>query len=373
MFYNENMQLGALMIKYLKRNVQYISIADELRRELVEKKPLPGTPLISCRELAKAYHVSVGTAEKAIGQLVSEELIYRKRGSGTYVRQLPRTIRRLLVGCTVRQPTMDYKRNKLISDNSEMMIDYIRKHHCDIRFIPNNIYTYQTQCEEYFKGLDGLLISACAITFEECRHLCSLKIPTVIFQGEYEQNFPFSQVIPDHMPGMREIFRLAKRWNFSGCIILHADHNNALARKKAFITAAEEFGLQKIESFETCETEAYKLGLYLAKCCRNKLILSCSDIISLNILNAFGDSRLVPVQDYQLVSYDNVEGRGLKPFPIPTVTAIDYDRQKATLLAAKMLLQEMQKRTELTHIIKIPTKLIIRETALKSTRERIII
>ena len=144
-------------------------------------------------------------------------------------------------------------------------------------------------------GLDGLLISTTLSTLNASYLLDTLKIPTVLFQGECEYNLPFHQVLPDQMTGLRTMFRTAKAWNFDGVLIVHHNHENACFRKNICIAAAEEAGYRNIETIPAAEYEnVYKLGLRLVRKCRNKLIFTASDLITFDLIRAFSDMGLQP-------------------------------------------------------------------------------
>jgi len=66
----------------------------EILRDLATRQLAPGTALPSERELTARYGVSRLTVREAIGQLVSEGVLYRVRGKGTFT-TLPRVDSRL--------------------------------------------------------------------------------------------------------------------------------------------------------------------------------------------------------------------------------------------------------------------------------------
>ena len=73
------------MRESVKRNVTYLEIAEQLRREILEGKLKPGTPVLSSRELARTFGVSLSTAHKAANCLVREALIYRRHTAPTNI------------------------------------------------------------------------------------------------------------------------------------------------------------------------------------------------------------------------------------------------------------------------------------------------
>ncbi|OGV52632.1 MAG: hypothetical protein A2017_20740 [Lentisphaerae bacterium GWF2_44_16] len=72
------------MNKNIGRNkTEYI--ADEIRSDILKRKYAGNEKLLSAVSLGKKYSVTKETVNMALSRLVTERLIYRKKGSGTYV------------------------------------------------------------------------------------------------------------------------------------------------------------------------------------------------------------------------------------------------------------------------------------------------
>ncbi|MGW0769139.1 LacI family DNA-binding transcriptional regulator [Streptomyces sp. NPDC002676] len=67
------------------RGLKFRMLADRLRREIGEGVWPPGSRLPTEQELARAHGASVSTVRRAVADLVAEELVVRRQGSGTYV------------------------------------------------------------------------------------------------------------------------------------------------------------------------------------------------------------------------------------------------------------------------------------------------
>lgn len=66
----------------------YAQIADELRLNIQTEKWQEGNRIPTEMELCEMYHVSRITIRKAIDELVKENLLYRERAKGTFVKQI---------------------------------------------------------------------------------------------------------------------------------------------------------------------------------------------------------------------------------------------------------------------------------------------
>ncbi|MCC9305998.1 LacI family transcriptional regulator [Kitasatospora sp. RB6PN24] len=67
------------------RGLKFRTLADRLRREIDEGLWPPGSRLPTEQELARAHGASVSTVRRAVADLVAEDLVVRRQGSGTYV------------------------------------------------------------------------------------------------------------------------------------------------------------------------------------------------------------------------------------------------------------------------------------------------
>jgi GntR family transcriptional regulator len=70
----------------------YFQIALDVRRRIADAEWAPGERIPPETELAQDYRVSRVTVRQALAELVKDDLLERKRGSGTYVRPQPRPL-----------------------------------------------------------------------------------------------------------------------------------------------------------------------------------------------------------------------------------------------------------------------------------------
>lgn len=349
----------------VKRTITYLEIAARLRQDILEGKLKPGTPVLSSRELARNFGVSLSTAHKAANCLVRESLIYRRQGSGTFVNSPKAPSGKVLhIGCAIRKEFEDMKIARLLSIPGIRLVKRLRASGCRIRFIPNDAFADRRKLKPYLEGLDGLLISCAYINLQECAYLHELRLPVVLFQGDSELPLPFHQVLPDHMTGMRELFAKARQARLQGVVIIYPDHANGCARGDACSMAAEEYGFSDIEKIKAeFPSNFYKLGLELSRRCFNRLIVTCTDLATFDLIHAFHDVGLEPDREYHLVGYDDVEGIGVSPLAEPTATALSVNRDAINHYAEELLFSEIRHPSACSHIIRVPTKLIIRKTA----------
>lgn len=349
----------------VKRNVQYMAIAERLHTQIKSKKLKTGTPVKSFREIAEEYGVSVKTARSAVLELVKDDILYLEQGRGTFVKDYSGQERELKIGCTVSAFTGESRDGvtKMLIKDGQSAIDYLTGHNCSVRHIPNIVVKDSHELAKYIDGLDGFLICAIHVNLSECYSLYKLKIPAVIFHSETQWNLPFNQIVPDHHIAMREMFEHIKPGQYDHIIVLHQYYKNHMSRRSAFIECAEGAGISKdqLDLREIDEEYAYSEGLKVAATPGRKFIFSVSNRLTGPFHSAMKDQGLTAGSDYDLVTYDNPLETG--HIELSNLTYIDYSHKTISATAAKLLITEIRKKTNFTHIIRIPSKLVIKKSA----------
>lgn len=349
--------------------IQYKKIAENIRETIVRNHLKAGTRLLSAKRLAQECRVSLKTAQNALALLVEKGIVYRIGGSGTFVGPRPQATRTLKIGCTLRSISENRNENLNVFLNypADHALEYLREHNCEIRYLPTEIYHMNEDISSYLTGLDGILLSGTAVSMDECFQLYSLKIPCVVFQSDSLMDYPVSQVLPDHLTGIRKIFQLSPK-RYSGLVAVCGNFPNGLARRDAFRKVALEYGYTQKEiteiSLEFHQPNAYILGRNLADHCNGKLIFSCSDCYTADMIRALEAAGKKFGQDYEIIGYDNSEGEGFRPFSEPIITSVSSDNETCAILAAKLLIEKIRVPDSTTTIIRVPTRLTIRKTAL---------
>jgi len=346
-------------------------IADDLRRKIRGRKLPPGTQLPSAKELAEQYGVCMMTANEALDILAEESLIVRRRGRGNFVQKNVLRGRKMLMGIAgaVEYPD-DYARKLLIGVFPQAAIACFKEENCDYRIVP--YLDFQEHNRAAFAGLDGLLLSHSYMDETTSDFIRELKLPIVIYQAEYEMDFPCSQVIPDHSVAMNQLFALARQEKIPGILIFCHPHDNGLARCRAFELYAKKhnFTEDQIRSIEFAPPELRGKVLELLPEIPGKLLITCSDLMTCELIRICSENGLACGKDYYLASYDDLNKTMRMPPEIPGVTAIDYHRTAAGKMAAKLLIHTIRNPRAVSYqIVKFPTRLIIRESAFQNRKE----
>ena len=346
-------------------------IAADLRQKIRSRKLPPGTQLPSAQELASRYKVCMMTANEALDILVQESLIVRQRGRGNFVRENVLRGRKMLLGIAdVIEHSDNYARNILIDVFPEAAIACFKAENCDCRVIP--YLDFRERNMEVFQDLDGLLLSSNFVDETTMEFIQRLKLPIVIYRAEYEMDFPWPQVIPDHSVAMNQLFTLAEQEKVPGILIFCHQHANGRARCRAFEFYAKKhnFTNKQIRSFELTPLDLHRKVMELLAEIPSKLLITCSDLMTFELIRICSENGLVCGRDYLLVSYDNLSKSMELPRGIPGVTSIDYSRTAAGKTAARLLIQNVRKPNQVSYqTIKFLTRLNIRESAFQNRKE----
>lgn len=345
-----------------------LQIAETLKQDIRKKRMAPGTPVMSNSQIASHFKVSLMTAHKALSYLEEQQIIIRQQGKGSFVRPCHSESKKLVIGCALDQQWHNSEpiKKMLMGIFSDVALNYFQTHNCTCRLIPYALFNRP----EYWEGLDGVLVSISLLVPETEKILLASELPVVLFRSEYQMDLPFSQVVPDLSIAMRQIFA-AIRKPYAGFVTVCHEHDNGRARAEAFIKAAIKAGYPAslIESHIVGESGGYRLGLSLAETCSDKLIFSCSDLLTFDLMDAMRDKGVKYGDDYEIIGFDNLEETGILPWRKPVVTAVDYSRKSAAMLAARTLISQIINKNNYQQIIKIPTRLIIRESALTERKK----
>ncbi len=354
------------------------NLTDNIREVLAEKilcgELSPGKPLASNAELAREFGVSLLTADRAVRRLVSEGLVYREQGRGTYVsRTLPEKPKKALrigIADKLNFPIIPI-REAALDIRPRTAMQYLKQSGCEVRILDyeevRDPQTFKREAAE----LDGILFSSAYLDPKTEENLLSLSIPVVITLHEWVLDIPFHQTIAEHYPGMKQAAAEVAKRDFSEIIVIYEEHQNGHCRRDGFIRALKAVGWEEkrirvipVEKWAIQNgVPSYRLAMKLSAELPGKLLFSTSDVVSFAMMEAFREKGLSVGTDFQLLSFDNLEDYGYAPFGKPVLTSIDLPKVRIAERSATLLLDKIRNRTDETTILRIPTSLIIRETA----------
>ena len=221
------------------------------------------------------------------------------------------------------------------------------------------------------KGIAGLLLKT-AVPYELQKKLHQAGIPAIeIHVGTIEPT-SLHTVSSEFQPAF---FSLLEKWRDRPEILLTTSRNRVgVERLESFRFCAEADG-RPLESMEMCITPmipgdlgqlaGYKFGLQLVETRKHPVILSASDYFSFGLVSAFMEKHWFPLEDYELVSIDNLERIGQCPFGKPFLSSIDFHLPEIHVEGARLLVKLINEKADYSALIsrRLPAVFISRETA----------
>lgn len=345
-----------MIVHDFKNKIEYT--ASCLREQIKSGKLAPGSRLGSSAEIASAFGVSLMTADRAIRKLAAEGMLKRITGVGTFVLNDSPQIRIGVLDdtyCSSRDPHA-----VIYSENTYPLIE--------LEFMKYNAgVTYCRNWEEIIDlNPDGVLCSLLP-PFD-----LKLKMPVALFRHYELCDMPFIQCVPELSGVMRNICERIRKKHVRKIFIFTSTISRVQYFADSFKRWLELYGLlditQIIPQSADQEKPAFLLGYRDAKNLpdvRGCAIFVTSDFRASGFLKAF-DERGYQPGEYDLISCNNWESYGYRPFAHPRLTSIDFRRRECLEEVVRLLCRTIKTPDNGGIIIKkYPARLKIREAGFR--------
>ena len=362
-------------MKIVNEKYSVREIAKDISVYITENELPAGTRLAPSRKLAERYNVSEITVNRAIKKLVEKGLVYRVQGNGTFVAG------RKYVGSPVRVGFFVWRHNKtnpfeyaafgifedtLLKELDELgfTVDFIPK-------LPPHDFVFNG---EYLVKYDLMIIPAGMVTPQTSPLLEKMGLPLITIFGEGLLEYPFHQVFQDYRPGFQKAMNFIRSRGHRKIYIASLDEETSSTRASVAIECAARADLiceelPNNKSTQGISSVIMKGREYCKYFWDNKLdgvIFSVSDFLSFGILDVVKEQNLELGRDIKLLSYDNLESRGVCPFDEPVLTCITHpllEMAKETVHLVKDVYRNNTKCGEANKIIRVPAReLVIRKS-----------
>lgn len=358
----------------IARRMRVKDLVKTLKDEIEFSRLPANSPIMSARELSERYGTSTLTANRALKILSEEGLLYRIRGSGSFVTDRKESGKKLKIGVAFPIPQGDRE-----SIDTAFNI-YPRQITEKLRSLGHetvNLSYYDMLSEayvkEYISRLDGMIISHGCLDSKTFPLLEKNSPNIVTVQNEKISAYSCHQVVPDLRTGYKKaLLHLLEK----DCpkiyiatsnpeehhkyrieiIFAIADELNIPSEKIELVTARRQLG-------DLGRMTGQEMGREMIKKQKPLAIFSLSDFTSFGILDIALEKKLRFGTDISLVSYDDLEGYGLLPFATPIVSSVTNPKERICAEAVKILLAHHEDTDKLTHIARVPTEFIIRKSS----------
>lgn len=333
-----------------------------------------GNKLYSENVIAEQFKISRLTVRKAIENLESEGLIYKIRGSGTYVNNISKIVtnntKKIGVITTVLR---DYLFTSIIYG-----IDSVISEHGYTMSLgmTNNLFQDERRVIKSIveSGVDGLIIettkSALPNPNIDLYHkIDELGIPYVFIHGYYKELDPVYVVTEDSNCGAKAVEYLYSLGHKNIACIFKSDDMQGVERFSGFVRALISLGLEVIDNrliwFATDGEEEVFTGenekLVLEKIKGCTAVVCYSDLLAMLLIKYLNCHGVKVPEDISVIGFDNWSVSHLS---LINVTTFDHPKEKLGQEAAKRLLQ-MINTGKKAESITMEMKMIIKDSTSK--------
>lgn len=363
--------------KIIRKKYSEREIVNELEQFIIDNRLSVGTPLSSSRQMAERYNVSQMTVNRAISKLVDKKIVYRKRGSGTFVnRILPGLGTHLCtVGIGIYQPLISNKEgfDEAFGARSTQLIDKLKSEGCRINLLTRTERKDLNAFKHFLNEIDVLAINKDLVKPEHLRILLDYKKPVVLLNLPQIRQLPFSQVIPDSYLSFCQALEYFEKHGCTEVIIAASSNTEAHeCRRDLFKEIVYTYGRKlkvvgDLSSSFILGDMGQRLGNLLGKKYLERkdrpAIFCVSDFLAFGITETLLNAGLRPKKDFQLISFDNLEGLGVIPFSEPMITTLEYKRNELVDEEVNMILSMVANPSSNPRIVMVPCgDLVVRKT-----------
>ncbi len=359
------------------------NIADQYYQQILVDNNAPGTKTMSTQEIADKYNVSFVTANRVINTLVEKGILYRKTGSGTYIKKVTQSSKKTLsIGIGFEVPPGPPEQVLMaFSVFGETAVKELRSAgHTITHLLKSDLQEPDEACLEMLNQLDGLLLSYnYASDPNVIKSLKKLAIPVVVVQHEILSSEAYHQVVPDMPNGLKTLaeYMLSIEGPKGNYALLYPTDSIALTlRVKMIKEALMELGVdsQKIRVFANSEQFIGDLGIIagqelgetlLEDGFHQGIVFAAGDFIAFGLIRHLKKKKIDIGNALKVVSCDDLEGEGLKPFDSPFITSVKFPRKEVMQTAVSLLIRIIKSRNNISHtnIIRVESKLIKRASS----------
>lgn len=312
---------------------KYLAIANWLKTGIYNHTFKPDEKLISENQLCEKFGVSRQTARQAILILEQENLVVRKRGSGTYINQLIPTKKNQSYNIGMMTTYLDDHVFPYIISGAEKVLSKAG-YHMTLRLTRNKVHNERVQLLSLLESdIDGLIVEGTKTALpnpnlDVYARFYEKNIP-VIFINAYYQGIKSNYIINDDVLGARLATRhLIDNGHQKIFGIFKHDDQQGENRYKGFIDELYEQQLSvddRMIMWYSTESEdtlfsAEQLQHLSEKLKHCSAVICYNDQIAMRLIQFFNHSTVKIPTDLSIVSFDNTSVADFSSVPLTSVT-----------------------------------------------------
>ncbi len=348
----------------------YHQLAGVLRDQILNGTLEPGAKLPPELELTEKYQLSRGTVRQAILLLVTEGLVERIQGKGTFVRQLKKgNGNGGVIGIT-----LPYAHDALAIDillGAESAAKS-RGYSLLFSYTDENLQQEAVDIQRMrAENAKGLIIFPCTnVTYDEAIWQLRKEGFPFVLVDRYFPNLPSDYVGVDNLGGAYRVTQHLIHLGHQSIAFIGASDTQTTSVKDRFQgykRALADHGLSFQESWHCSYVGAAanesialnEIGTYLSRPDTPRAIVAVNDYTAIKVVKVARSLGLRIPEDAAIVGFDDIEQASQIETPLTTVAQPRYE---IGVRAAHLLIDRLKGvKTSLSQLI-LPTSLVIRES-----------
>lgn len=339
-----------------RKEPRYLTIYNDLKQQILTGELQPDDQLPTELQLTKTYHVSRITSKRALTELESRDLIYRKQGSGSFVQRHAQTTTSKQLLVVLPFPTDaglgDYASGISAAANArnyqavtmdprgfaQLTTTQIKRNYAGIIYLPQDLYQEAEQL--YLLKLDHVPVVLLDKSLPE------LELPVVA-----ADNFNGGQLATTHLIKQHHQHILFYAQN-PGAVL----PSSVYERYFGYLQALHQAGLKPVASIhELVALNELTPTAWLDYLKQHQItaIVVENDLIAIKLMNRLRAVDPAIWQRLSIIGFDNIQAASLT---YPALTTIAQDFKGMGRKAVELLLNTPAK----PKIVRLPVKLIKR-------------
>lgn len=336
------------------------------------------TKLITAKQMAKRYNVSSMTVNRALNRLVKQGTIYRRQGSGTFVGKICYNKTQV----KVKVFSWQYNESDPLAEAAygtfyHALIEGLEQCGCSVNISTKLPFHNKIFASEHVERYDLLIVPSGMVNYQTAPLLKKLQTPIILINDDKLSPWPFHQVFHDYVPGFTKALDYIKSQGFNHIFVAGSTGETSAYRCKVLERCAKQAKIHYEElpllsdNYSTKPQAALcygrEHGKYLMQHKTRGVVFALSDFIAFGIIDVFKENSIELGRKIKLISYDNLEGRGVYTSGEPVLTSINHPLKPLAehiVQLAEYIVSHKIKCDDLNHIIRVPAaELIIRKSA----------
>lgn len=351
----------------IEANPKYQQLKESLRKEMHKRKLKPGDRIPPEGTIAKEYRVSLGTVRRAMAELVSEGLIYKEQGRGTFVAEKKNEEKTFTIGLLLTDIGNPFFSQLARSIQEKALPLEYSVIYCNT----NDQLSREAESIDMFikRRTDGVILVPVLKDGEEklIQKLRENDIPFV-YLDRYLDKPTSDYIIIDNLSGVRQAmeYLISLGHKRVGCIGAQPFTRVLEQRVKAYKKIVRENALATDASLVQISNLLDDKGGYdaasklLSIKNRPTAIFATNDVIAIGVHRAAKNKGMRVPQDLSLVGFDDIE---ICPHLEVPLTTVSQPIEKMGEIAVKTLVEKIAKKdSETLQRVILKPKLVVRES-----------